>query len=181
MINTAMNNNALNGDFTTLYISLEEYTSAANKLAALEAEFQTAITELIAECFRQDFAELQTELSELESRIETLAIRHPEWFVKSKTLKTPFGSVASRSTTKLDIPCEEATIALLEVRGDEGKPFLRERKYLSVEALEALDDGELRRLKVNRVTTEKVTISPAKVDLGKAVKAAKAGKEEAPA
>ena len=60
----------------------------------------------------------------------------------------------------------------LELRGEAAKPFLRQRTYLSLEALEALDDGELRQLKVARVTTEKITISAAKVDLGKALKAA---------
>ena len=157
-------------DYTELTTALEQYTSVSTALACIEAEFQNAITELIGDCFRNDFAALQAELSEVESHIETMAIRHPEWFAKTKTLKTPFGSVASRSTTKLDVPNEEATIALLELRGEAAKPFLRQRTYLSLEALEALDDGELKRLKVNRVTTDKITISAAKVDLGKALK-----------
>lgn len=161
-------------DYQKLTENLGRYTKLANRLAEIEAGFQLAITELIADCYKDDFAELQSELSDVEAAIETLAIRHPEWFAKVKTIKTPFGSVASRSTTKIEVSNEEATIALLETRGDEGKPFLRERKYLSIESLEALDDGELKRLKLKRVTTEKITISPAKVDLGKAVKKAEA-------
>ena len=163
-------NTTTNTDYAKLTSMLEQYTATANALAAIEADFQAAITELIADCYRNDFAALQAELSEAEAHIETLAIRHPEWFAKTKTLKTPFGSVASRSTTKLDVPNEEATIALLELRGEDAIPFIRTRKYLSLEALEAMEDHELRVLKVNRVTTEKITISPAKVDLGKAVK-----------
>jgi hypothetical protein len=158
-------------DYQELTASLAEYTAASNALAAIEAEFQAAITDLIAECYRQDFATLQAELTEVEARIEVLAIRHPEWFARAKTLRTPFGSVASRSTTKLDVPNEEATIALLELRGEAARPFLRQRTYLSLEALEALEDHELHQLKVARVTTEKITISPARVDLGKAIKA----------
>jgi len=161
-------------DYTKLTESLEQYTRLSNKNAEMEASFQRAITELIAECYKEDFSRLQQELADVEGRIELLAIRHPEWFAKTKTLKTPFGTVASRSTTKIEVPNEEATIALLEVRGEEGEPFLRTRKYLSIESLEALDDGELSRLKARRVTTEKITISPAKVDLGKAVQKATA-------
>ena len=172
-----MNNS--NNDYAALTAALEQYTATSHALATQEAEFQAALTDLIAKCFRADFAALQQELAETEARIELLAIRHPEWFVKTKTLKTPFGSVASRSTTKLDVPYEEATIALLELRGEEARQFLRQRTYLALEALEGLDDGELRRLKVNRLTTEKITISPVRVDLGKAVKAA--AKTPAPA
>jgi hypothetical protein len=165
-------------DYTTLTNELSRYTKLSNALSRIEADFQDAITELIGEVFRDEFAETQSELAEVEARIELLAIRHPEWFAKTKTLKTPFGTVASRSTTKLDVPNEEATIALLEIRGDAGKPFLRERKYLSIESLEALDDAELKRLKCQRVTSEKITISAAKVDLGKAVKKAADPKDE---
>lgn len=157
-------------DFAALTEELNYYTRASNQLAQVESTFQAAIVELIAECYRDDFATLQNEISEIEERIETLVIKHPEWFAKVKTIKTPFGTVASRSTTKLEVKNEDATIALLEIRSDEGRPFLRERKYLSIESLEALDDAELKRLKVSRVTTDKITVTPAKVDLGKSVK-----------
>ena len=163
-------------DYTKLTEHLEQFTRLSNITAEMEASFQRAMTELIAECYKDDFVKLQAELAAVEEQIELLAIKHPEWFAKVKTIKTPFGSVASRSTTKIEVPSEEATIALLELRGQEAEPFLRTRKYLSIESLEALDDGELARLKARRVTTEKISISPAKVELGKAVK--KAAKEE---
>lgn len=149
---------------------LGAYTRLSNQLAEIEARFQAAITELISECYRDEFQELTEQLQAVEARIELLALKNPDWFEKTKTVKTPFGTVASRATTKLDVENEEATIAILELRGEQGKPFLRERKYLSIESLEALDDAELQRLKVRRVRTEKITISPAKVDLGKALK-----------
>jgi hypothetical protein len=98
-------------------------------------------------------------------------LKHPDWFAKTKTLKTPYGTVASRTSTKLEIPSEEVTIALLEARGAEAEPYLRTRKFLSVESLETLDDLELARLKLRRVTSERITVTPAKLDLGKAVKA----------
>lgn len=159
-------------DFQLLAQELDEYTKASNELAMIEAEFQANIQELIVECYREDFAKVQTRISRHEERIEALALKHPEWFAKVKTLKTPYGTVASRTSTKLEVPSEEVTIALLEARGAEAEPFLRTRKYLSLESLETLDDMELARLKLRRVTTEKITITPAKVELGKAVKAA---------
>jgi hypothetical protein len=164
------NHTQSNDDYNALTAALEKYTSLSNRSAEIEANFNGAIQELIAEFYKDDFQALQADLAETEARIETLVIRHPEWFAKSKTLKTPFGSVATRSTTKIDVPNEDATIALLELRGEAAKPFLRERKLLSIESLEALDDAELLRLKVRRITTEKITISPAKVDLGKTLK-----------
>ena len=164
------NNTTATDDYTKLTEELGRYTALSNRLAKIEADFQSCITELIGECYKDDFQSAQDELSEVEGRIETLAIKHPEWFAKTKTIKTPFGTVASRTTTKIEVPNEEATIALLELRGEEAKPFFRERKYLNIEGLEALDDGELRQLKLQRITTEKITISPAKVDLGKALK-----------
>lgn len=165
-----MSTNIQTDDYATLTTALASFTKLSNRIAEIEAGFQLAITDLIAECYKEDFAALQEEFEAVESRIKLLAIRHPEWFEKTKTLKTPFGSVASRSTTKIEVTNEEATVALLELRGEEGKPYLRERKYLSIESLEAMDDGELKRLKLSRVTSEKITISPAKVDLGKALK-----------
>lgn len=164
-------------DYTKLTEELARYTKLSNALSRIEADFQDAITQLIGDVYQKEFSTAQAELSDVEARIELLAIKHPEWFAKAKTIKTPFGTVASRSTTKIEVPNEEATIALLELRGQEAEPFLRTRKYLSIESLEALDDGELSRLKARRVTTEKITISPAKVDLGKAIKKA-AAKDE---
>jgi Bacteriophage Mu Gam like protein len=167
---------SITDDYTKLAESIESHTKVSNELAAIEASFQKSIQELISDVYRDEFAELTEAKAELEERIELLVLRHPEWFAKAKTLKTPHGSVATRKTTKIDVPSEEATIALLELRGAEAEPFLRTRKYLSVEALEALDDAELAILKCRRVTSEKITITPAKIDLGKSLKKT-AGKE----
>jgi hypothetical protein len=163
-------------DYTKLEQAIERHTALCNELAQIETSFQKAMHELIAEVYRDDFADLTEDKEDTEQLIELLAIRHPEWFAKTKTLKTPFGSVSTRKTTKIDVPHEEATIALLELRGEAGEAFLRTRKYLSIEALEALDDAELTALKCRRVTSEKITITPAKIDLGKTLKKT-AGKE----
>lgn len=162
-------------DYRTLVDELATLTDAHNRLAALDARFQEAHAELVAEMFRADYAELQEAVAAARERVETLALKHPEWFEKSKTVKTPFGSVAFRSTTKLEVRNEEMTLALADGLG---KPELvREKRELNREALETLDDGELKALKVKRVTSEKCTITPAKVDLGKAVAAGEQAKK----
>jgi phage host-nuclease inhibitor protein Gam len=145
-------------------------TDLSNRLAALEVRFQEAHAELVNEAFRADFAELQDSIGSSESRIELLATQHPEWFEKTKTVKTPFGQVSFRSSTKLEVPNEEASIAVLETMGEDGKPYLRQRTFLNLEALEGLEDADLKKLRIKRVTRESCLIYPAKVDLGKAVK-----------
>lgn len=155
--------------YRELVDELAVFTDLSAKLADLDARFQAAHAELVREAFREDFAELQDALGEAELQVKCLALAHPEWFEKSKTVKTPFGSVGWRTSTKLEAQNEELTLALLDRMGEEGKPFVRERKFLNLEALETLDDAELTRLLVLRVTTDKCTVSPAKVDLGKAV------------
>ncbi len=164
-------------DYSKLETAIERHTKISNQLAEIESSFQKSMHELIAEVYRDEFSELEADKIATEESIELLVLRHPEWFIKTKTLKTPHGSVATRKTTKVDVPNEEATIALLELRGDAGAAFLRTRKYLSIEALEALDDAELTALKCRRVTSQKISITPAKIDLGKSLK--KASKEVA--
>jgi hypothetical protein len=96
-------------------------------------------------------------------------------------VKTPFGSVSLRSTSKLEVANEEATILLIqrEIERDEAafpddaipvKAYLRERIELNLEALEKLSDAELKRFRIVRVTDERCTVKPVKIDLGKAVK-----------
>lgn len=156
-------------DYQTLSTELERYTELHNRIATIDASFQEAMAQLIAECFRDDFQELQDELSKTKNKIESLVIKNPGWFEDSKTIKTPFGTVATRSTSKLSVPNEDATMALLELRGRDAAAFLRERKYISLEALEALDDCELEKLKVKRINNESIRITPAKIDLGKSI------------
>ena len=78
-----------------------------------------------------------------------------------------------RKTTKLEIPNEEATILLIKQRfdGEKAADFVRSAEALDLEALEKLDDRELKALRIKRVTDDSISLREAKIDLGKAVKA----------
>lgn len=153
-------------------INLQSVHSEAHaRMAELEAMLHQAWLDVVDE-YRTEYAKLQEAIATAEEGIEYLATVNPQWFEKSRTLKTPYGSVAFRRVTKLDVHNEEVTIAILEQIGEEGLPFLVPSKKLNLEALEKLSDNELDRIRIKRVTTDSCTVKPAKIDLGKAVKAA---------
>ena len=158
-------------DFKNLVNLMAIMAEGTARMGELENGLQQAYIDLV-DGVRKDYASLQHALGKAEEAIETLALSNGQWFEKSKTLKTPYGSVSFRKTTKLDVKNEEVSILLLEQLGQDGLPFVRTGKALNLEALEKLDDSELERLRIKRVTTESLTIKPTKVDLGKAVKAA---------
>ena len=148
------------------------HAEAVGRMAALENELQQEWLELVDKR-RKEYAELQHTIADSQESIEMLATLNPQWFEKAKTLKTPYGTVAFRSTTKLNVKNEEVTIVLIEQRGEEeAAKFIRTTKGLNLEALEQLEDAELKKLRITRETTESCTVKAAKVDLGKAVKKA---------
>lgn len=145
-------------------------TDATNQFAALDAGIQQEVAALI-DTARDEYSILQNSISEHEAAIKLIALRHPEWFATVKTLKTPYGTVGFRSATKLEVPNEELSIALIE-RLPDADLYLRSRKFLNIEALESLENFQLSGLRIERVTADKLTVTPAKIDLGKAVKKA---------
>lgn len=153
-------------------VNLQSILSEAQaQLDKLQNEVQTEYIDLV-DAKKKDYARLQQNIASAQEGIEYLATVNPQWFVKSRTLKTPYGTVSFRKTTKLEVRNEELSIVLLEQLGQDGLPFLIPSKKLNIEALEKLTDQELERLKIKRVTEDSCTVKPAKVDLGKAVKAA---------
>lgn len=158
---------------------LAVYSEASARSEQLKAEINADHLDLI-DAHKKAYAELQQTITEAEAAIIAIAEANPDWFSASKTLKTPYGQVASRSSTSLDVPNEEASIILIEQKCDEETKgqLLRQKTELNLEALELLDDAALRQYRIKRVTSENITVKPAKLDLGKAVKAA-AGKEAA--
>ena len=145
------------------------HAEASASMAEMEADLQREWLELV-DTRRKDYAKLQEAIATSAEGIELLATLNPQWFEKAKTLKTPYGSVAFRSVTKLEIKNEEVTILLIEQQYEEGNPYLITRKELSIEALEQLSDDDLKALRIRRVTTESCTVKAGKIDLGKAVK-----------
>ena len=162
-------------EYSNLVDLLAMHTEATSRMAELENAVQEAYLAIIDEN-RKLYASLQNMISDTEASIKLSALQHPEWFQAVKTLKTPYGTVGFRSTTKLEVANEEMTIALIE-RMPDAELYLRTRKFLNLEALEMLEDFALKGLHIARVTSDKCTVTPAKIDLGKAVKKA-AEKEE---
>ena len=158
-------------DFKNLVDLMAIMAEGSARMGELENGLQQDWIDLV-DARRKDYASLQFAIGQAEESIETLALTNPQWFEKAKTLKTPYGSVSFRKTSKLEVKNEEVSILLLEQLGQDGLPFVRTAKALNLEALEKLDDTELERLRIKRVSTDSLSIKPAKVDLGKAVKQA---------
>lgn len=147
------------------------HTEATNRMAKLEAALQDDYIDAI-DGRRKEYTDLQDALTKSEATIKDIAMMHPEWFAEVKTVTTPYGSVSSRSGKKLEVANEAVSIALLEQLGPDAAPFLRITKELNLETLESLSDDELARVRIKRVTSESITVKPAKPNLGKAAKAA---------
>jgi len=158
-------------DYTNLVNLLAVYSETDNRMGALQTSAQAEFLELI-DGNKAEYAQLQQLLGETEGSLETLALAHPEWFPKDrKSIKTPYGTVKLTSTSKLDVANEEATIILIEGAGDEAREkFLRTKTELNLEALEALSDAELKPFRIKRIQSQSFSVTPAKLDMGKAVK-----------
>ncbi len=172
-----VNTKAAAGDFTALVATMETLARASQQMTTLEAEAQRIWLDAIGETLEADFGRLQGEIAAAEAEAEVLARRNPQWFEKQKSLKTPYGSVGFRTTSKLEVPNEELTLVLLDQEGMRDG-FVRCSEALDLEKLEREDDDFLARIRVRRVTSESFSAKPAKIELGKAVKAAEeAGKK----
>lgn len=174
-----MKPNPDNITYSNLVDLLSIHADAANRLAEINADLQHSFLLLVDE-HKDDFAKLQQILTDTEASIIAIAQANPQWFAQAKTVKTPYGSVHSRSTTSLSVPNEEATVLLIEKHFTNPEEFIRTTKTLNLEALEQLDEADLRTIRVKRVREESITVKASKVDLGKAVKdAEKTTKKEA--
>ena len=159
-------------DYKNLIDLLAVFSEAKQRLAALELDAQSEFTGIIDEA-RKPYTDAQIAVTQSEAAIVAIAEAHPEWFAARRSLKTPYGTVSVRKTTKLAIPNEEATILLIKQRfdGEKAADFVRSAEALDLEALEKLDDRELKALRIKRVTDDSISLREAKIDLGKAVKA----------
>lgn len=169
-------------DFARLVELQQEHTKSSTELERIQTQM-TDDSQLGASKHTAEYVCHQERVSAVEAEIKQLFARNPQWLTDGeKTVKTPFGSVSSRRSTSLDIPDEEATVTLLELRAvrqtdfDAGL-FIRIKKVPNYEALESLPDDELSKLGVTRVTTDRITVKPAKVDAAKVVRAAKKAKQ----
>jgi len=174
---------ALPADTSTHYKDLVDglaiLTECANRLASLETKIKDCYIDAVDE-HRKEYAALQEALEKADNAVKDIAGLHPEWFADKKTITTPYGSIQSRSTTKLVVENETETIRLLKQLGPDAAVFVRTKEELDLEALEKLPDAELARILVTRVTTESLTAAPAKLNLGKAAKAAAKKAKQSP-
>lgn len=166
-----MNNTIETKDYKNLISLLSIGAEATARMDELQNSLHQAWLEMV-DTMRTEYAKLQNTIASAEQAIEDAADLNPQWFKKQKSLKTPYGTVSYRKTTKLEVPNEEVSILLLEQLGQDGLPFLKTEKKLVLEALEKLDDQELERLRLRRATTQSFSVKYAKPDLGKAVAAA---------
>lgn len=158
----------------------QQHSSVFNQIEQLEVNMNKASQEAM-KLDTTDYVVLHETLNLLDGQIKALFARHPEWRPgDSKSVKSPFGSVEQRTAKELDAPNPAMTVSLIEARGATDPEFkaadyLHIDKKPNLEALERLNDDELAKLGVSRVSTEKVTVKPAKVKIDK-----KAGKTAEP-
>jgi hypothetical protein len=160
-------------DFKKFVDLLAIYCKADANLQGMASGCQDLLLDTVTE-LRTDYADWQQQLTGAELEIENLCRAHPEWFGKTRSVKTPYGVVRFHASTKLEIENEEATILLVEKEfpeEDQAARFIRQKKTLNLETLETLEDAQLERLGIKRVADDNFGIKPAKIDLGKAVKA----------
>ena len=164
-------------DFARFVELQQQHTEMTNKLEALEVTINRS-AQAAATASAEAYVVLQENLAKLDTELKVLFEKHPEWRGEKKSVGTPFGSVEQRKTTELEVANPAITVALIEAKAKTDQQFKAENflhifKEPNLEALEGMTDSELSELGIKRVTTERVTVKPAKVSVAKAVKAAK--------
>lgn len=175
------NNNSQ--DFAKFVDLQQQYTATHNKLQELEVTINSA-SQRCVEGLAPEYVVLQEELSRLDADIKALFEKHPDWRGDKKSVVTPYGGVEQRSVVELEVPNPAMTVSLIKARGQSDKQFVAEdflhiEEEPNIEALERLNDSDLAKLGVNRKKRESITVKPAKVNVAKAVKAAKKPAKEA--
>jgi hypothetical protein len=179
-------------EFQNLINLLAVYSEATNQLANLQSVANDHLMEVLDD-LKPQYADLQGKLLEVESAMELIARKHPEWFTDRKTIKTPYGSVSLKSSSALEVPNEEAVLVRIELEAQRRFPtpaqqkereefiakFTRAEVSLNKEALEGEDDAFLKQLGVARVHKQNFSAKPAALDLGKAVSETNADQKQA--
>lgn len=170
MTTTAPLPTAKPSDFADMVNLLERLSSISVTTTKLETKLNAENLATVRQ-YADEYKALQTELGQVESALAVIGERNPQWFDDKKTITTPFGELKRTTSKKLEIADETATIALIRA-ARRAEDFLVVTTTLNREALENLEDAELRKFGVRRSVTHNYNPAPASVDLGKAVKAA---------
>lgn len=167
---TAIAPTAKPSDFADLVNLLQQLTETTAALRKLEGKVTARYIDTVTDSV-EEYKALQTKLGEAEAALAVIAERNPQWYAEKSNVSTPFGEVKRTSATELVIADEAATIVLIRA-ANRSEDFLRVTTTVNREALEKLEDDALTKFGVSRKTTYNFKPSAAKVDLGKAVKAA---------
>ena len=160
-------------DYLTMVDLLTRFSYGANRLDELQRQINGTLLDAAFQ-MQTEFTLLQADQGTLEAELERLARLHPEWFSKKASLTTPVGVVKLTATSQLDVADEQLAVALLEKEFPLTADFyLKRETTLRKEALEALDDADLKKLKIKRVEGKSFKVTPAKVSLGDTVAKAK--------
>jgi hypothetical protein len=164
-------------EFQTFVDLLEHHTYASNAIKQMQVEANRHLLEIL-DGSRVEYTELQECLAATEAKLRAIALQHPEWFGDKRSMVTPFGSVKMKTSEWLETENEELSIALLEAEGNtnpefKSELFLHSKKSLNLEALEKMDDVQLRRFRIKRMRDDNFKVEPAEVKLGKAMAANK--------
>ena len=148
---------------------LKALTFASIRLARIQSAIDTRVQAIV----RKDgiaIGEYQESIAQLDHRLEILCRNNPEWFVKVRRIKTPFGVLGMQRSTKLELPDELATIRRIRRQGLVSQ-LIRRTDSVDLEAAERLSEEWLARLGITRKTTERFKATPARTDIHKVVEA----------
>ena len=180
-------------DFTDLVHLMSVFSEAAASISALESSANREFLRVI-DARREEYATLQATMTEAETQMEIITRRHDEWFTeKKRSIKTPYGTVKFIRSNPIVVENQELSIVLIEQEIDrqaavigqgvqpefDATALLRRQTALDLEALERLPDAVLKKFRLRRESKDNFSVTPAKVDMGKAVK--QAAPEEQPA
>ena len=150
------------------------HSTACNNLEVLQTEANRELIALMSER-KEIFAQLSVAIADAEAALEIIARLHPEWFLKKKSLRTPFGEIKFHASTVLEIANADITLALVKSAAEHDAEFslaLVKVETLDREALEKLDDAVLERFRIRRVKKENFSVKPAQAIMGEAISAA---------
>jgi hypothetical protein len=167
---------------------LAEYSELSAQLASIEAVVNKKSLDA-ARTLLPQHSETKARIGDIEAKLRVMAVENPELFTDDKkTHQTPFGSVAFRTSTYLDVDDEEKVVlkikaacqkelkrasALNVVPRFTEEMLLRKIEQPNLEALEQFDDADLSTFGVVRKTEEKFSVKPLEVKADKLSKKAK--------
>ena len=173
-------------DYNNMNELLAEYSQLAARLATIEASVNSSQI-AAAKPMLPDHANTKARLGEIEAKLRDIASKNPDLFPDDKrSHNTPFGSIAFRRSTFLDVDDDTEKVVLKiklacqkeaqrAARANMPPLFteetlLRKHEEPDLEALEKLSDADLRMFGIERKESEKFSVKPLEVKTDKLLK-----------